>query len=116
MLDDQVVQLEITVGESCVRERPNGSPDLRASGAGSLLVLIPVYLGRCFDRRVIGRASGLYIPLGMPFTLAAAPVVGYFGQLTGGFRAPFMGLAGVLVVAALLLFLIRESAPGAARY
>jgi MFS family permease len=77
-------------------------------GGGGFLPLPPVLQGRCFGRDAIGRVSGLHALLGLPFLLAAAPLVGMAEVDTGSFRAPFLGLAGALVVASAVLACVRS--------
>jgi MFS family permease len=76
-------------------------------GGGGFLPLPPVLQGRCFGREAIGRVSGLHVLIGLPFLFAVSPLVGWVEGLTGGFAAPFLGLAGVLVLAALVLACVR---------
>lgn len=76
-------------------------------GGGGFLPLPPVLQGRCFGRAAIGRVSGLHALLGLPFLLAAAPLVGSAAGEDGGFAVPFLGLALVLVAAALVLAGLR---------
>jgi MFS family permease len=76
-------------------------------GGGGFLPLPPVLQGRCFGRDAIGRVGGLHALIGLPFLLASAPLVGWSEQLTGGFAAGFFGLAGALVLAALVLACVR---------
>ena len=76
-------------------------------GGGGFLPLPPVLQGRCFGRDAIGRVSGLHALLGLPFLLVAAPLVGWLEVRSGTFAAPFLGLAGVLVLAAAALALVR---------
>jgi hypothetical protein len=66
-----------------------------------------VLQGRCFGRDAIGRVSGLHALLGLPFLLASAPLVGWLEVRTGSFATPFLGLAGVLLLAALVLACVR---------
>ena len=76
-------------------------------GGGGFLPLPPVLQGRCFGRDAIGRVAGFHGLIGLPFLLAAAPLVGWSEGRTGGFAAPFLGLAGVLVLAAAVLACVR---------
>ena len=80
-------------------------------GSATLSVMIPIFLGACFDRRSIGRASGLVSMVGLPFLLAGAPLLGAVAEATGGFRPGFLAMGGVTLVSALLLSLVRI--PGA---
>jgi MFS family permease len=76
-------------------------------GGGGFLPLPAVLQGRCFGRDAIGRVSGLHALLGLPFLLATAPLVGLAEVETGSFRAPFLGLAGVLLTASAVLACVR---------
>ena len=69
-------------------------------GGGGFLPLPPVLQGRCFGRAAIGRVGGLHALIGLPFLLAAAPLVGWAEGRSGSFAAPFYGLMAVLVLAA----------------
>jgi sugar phosphate permease len=79
-------------------------------GGGGFLPLPAVLQGRCFGRAAIGRVSGLHALLGLPFLLAAAPLVGSAASEDGGFAAPFLGLAVLLALAALVLAGLRVPA------
>ena len=83
-------------------------------GGGGFLPLPPVLQGRCFGRDAIGRVAGFHGLIGLPFLLAVAPLVGWSEGRTGGFAAPFLGLAGVLALAAAVLACARipEVEPG----
>jgi sugar phosphate permease len=83
-------------------------------GGGGFLPLPAVLQGRCFGRDAIGRVGGLHALIGLPFLLAAAPLVGWAGGRSGGFAAPFYGLTGVLLLAAGVLACLRipEVEPG----
>lgn len=83
-------------------------------GGGGFLPLPPVLQGRCFGRDSIGRVAGFHGLIGLPFLLAVAPLVGWSEGRTGGFAAPFLGLAGVLALAAAVLACVRipETEPG----
>jgi sugar phosphate permease len=72
-------------------------------GGGGFLPLPPVLQGRCFGRDAIGRVAGLHGLIGLPFLLGVAPLVGWSEGRTGGFAAPFFGLAGTLALAAVVL-------------
>ena len=76
-------------------------------GGGALIPLPGILVGACFGRAVVGRVAGLHAPLGLPFLLAAAPVVGLARDATGGFATPFLGLAGVLGAAIAVLSFVR---------
>jgi predicted MFS family arabinose efflux permease len=76
-------------------------------GGGGFLPLPPVLQARCFGRGAIGRIGGIHTLIGLPFLLAAAPLVGWAEGQTGSFAAPFFGLAGVLVLAAVVLAWVR---------
>jgi MFS family permease len=76
-------------------------------GGGGFLALPAVLQGACFGRAMIGRVSGLHALLGLPFLLAIAPLVGMLEQRTGSFATPFVGLAGLLLLAALVFALVR---------
>ncbi len=76
-------------------------------GGGGFLPLTPVLQGRCFGRDAIGRVSGLHALIGLPFLLAAAPLVGFVEVRTGSFAPAFLGLAGVLVLASLAFACVR---------
>jgi MFS family permease len=69
-------------------------------GGGGFLPLPPVLLGRCFGREAVGRVGGLHGLLHLPLLLAVAPLVGWLAGASGDFRVPFLGLAGVLLLAA----------------
>ena len=79
-------------------------------GGGGFLPLPAVLQGRCFGRSAIGRVAGLHALLGLPFLLAAAPLVGWAAGEGGSFVAPFYSLALVLVLAALVLARLRVPA------
>jgi MFS family permease len=83
-------------------------------GGGGFLPLPAVLQGRCFGRDAIGRVGGLHGLIGLPFLLAAAPLVGWAEGRSGGFAAPFYGLMGVLLLAAGVLACLRvpEVEPG----
>ena len=72
---------------------------------------IYVMLGACFGRDRIGRVSGLVMPMGLPFLLAMAPIVGLIRDATGSFVPGFHALIGVLAAAAALLLLVRLGEP-----
>jgi MFS family permease len=76
-------------------------------GGGGFLPLPPVLQGRCFGRAAIGRIGGIHALIGLPFLLAVSPLVGWAAVRTGGFAAPFLALAGVLALAALVLACVR---------
>jgi MFS family permease len=76
-------------------------------GGGGFLPLPPVLQGRCFGRAAIGRIGGVHALVHLPFLLAAAPLVGWAAGETGGFAAPFFGLAGTLALAAVTLACLR---------
>jgi MFS family permease len=76
-------------------------------GGSGFLPLAPVLQGRCFGRYAIGRVSGLHALLGLPLLLAAAPLVGWLEVQTGSFRLPFLGLAGLLGLAGVVLAGVR---------
>ena len=76
-------------------------------GSGGFLPLPPVLQGRCFGRDAIGRVSGLHALLGLPFLLAAAPLVGLAEGRTGSFTLPFLGLALALTLAAACIARVR---------
>jgi len=76
-------------------------------GGGGFLPLPPVLQGRCFGRDAIGRIHGIHALIGLPFLLAVSPLVGWTAGRTGGFAAPFFGLAGVLALAVLVLACVR---------
>jgi sugar phosphate permease len=76
-------------------------------GGGGFLPLPAVLQGRCFGRDAIGRVGGLHGLIGLPFLLAAAPLVGWSEGRSGGFAAPFYGLTGVLLLAAGVLACLR---------
>jgi MFS family permease len=69
-------------------------------GGGGFLPLPPVLLGRCFGREAVGRVAGLHGLLHLPLLLTVAPLVGWLAGASGDFRLPFLGLAGVLFLAA----------------
>jgi MFS family permease len=76
-------------------------------GIGGFLPLPAVLQGRCFGRDAIGRIGGIHALIGLPFLLAAPPLVGWVEGRTGGFAVPFFGLAGVLALAAIVLACVR---------
>jgi MFS family permease len=76
-------------------------------GGGGFLPLPAVLQGRCFGRDAIGRVGGLHGLIGLPFLLAAAPLVGWAEGRSGGFAVPFYGLMGVLLLAAGVLAWLR---------
>jgi MFS family permease len=76
-------------------------------GGGGFLPLPPVLQGACFGRAMIGRVAGLHALLGLPFLLGVTPLVGWLHGQTGSFVQPFVGLAGLCVLAALTLSLTR---------
>jgi MFS family permease len=76
-------------------------------GGGGFLALPAALQAACFGRAMIGRVSGLHALLGLPFLLTVAPLVGLLEQRTGSFVLPFLGLAGTLLVAALVLASVR---------
>ena len=76
-------------------------------GGGGFLPLPAVLQGRCFGRDAIGRVGGLHGLIGLPFLLAAAPLVGWAEGSCGGFATPFYGLTGVLLLAAGVLACVR---------
>ncbi len=107
------------LGWTIVASQPSYAAMLFASaplglGGGGFLPLPPVLQGRCFGRDAIGRIGGLHALIGLPFLLAAAPLVGWSEGRTGGFAAPFFGLAFALVLAAIVLACVRipEVEPG----
>jgi OFA family oxalate/formate antiporter-like MFS transporter len=76
-------------------------------GAGGLVPMPPLLNGACFGRAVVGKVMGMQAALGLPFLIAAAPMVGYVRDRTGNFVSPFLGLAVALVVASAVLFFVR---------
>lgn len=74
-------------------------------GAGQ--PILPLLLGRRFGENVVGRALGLTGAVGLPFLIAAAPLAGLLRDTSGTYRSVFLGAAGVLCVAALLLASFR---------
>jgi len=76
-------------------------------GGGGFLPLPAVLQGRCFGREAIGRVGGLHGLIGLPFLLAAAPLVGWAEGSSGGFATPFYRLMGVLLLAAAVLACLR---------
>jgi MFS family permease len=76
-------------------------------GGGGFLPLPPVLLGRCFGREAVGRVGGLHGLLHLPLLLTAAPLVGWLEGVTGSFRLPFLGLAGALLLAAVVFAGLR---------
>jgi len=82
-------------------------------GAGGLLVLGPVVIGATFGEEVVGRVTGFQVPVAMPFILAVPPALGYVRDTTGSFSQAFMGLALLVVIAALLLLSLRLRPPSA---
>ena len=50
---------------------------------------------------------GLQAPLGLPFLLSVPPLVGWARDRTGTFEVSFMGLAGLVVAAFVLIALLR---------
>lgn len=77
-------------------------------GGGGFLPLPPVLQGRCFGRDAIGRVSGLHALLGLPFLVSTAPLVGIAEVETGSFHAPFLALAGALLLASAVLACVRS--------
>jgi MFS family permease len=76
-------------------------------GGGGFIPLPGILQGACFGRLVIGRIGGMHAFVGLPFLLAAAPVVGLAASSTGSFVAPFLALGGVQLLAAVLLACVR---------
>jgi hypothetical protein len=76
-------------------------------GGGGFLPLAPVIQGACFGRAMIGRVNGLHALMALPLLLAIAPLVGWAQHLTGSFAQPFLALAGVCVLAALMFAFVR---------
>jgi cyanate permease len=85
-------------------------------GGGGFIPLPGILQGACFGRLVIGRVSGLHAFLGLPFLLTAAPLVGMVASRTGSFVAPFLGLGGAQLLAAVVLAFVRipKTEPGVA--
>ena len=76
-------------------------------GGGGFIPLPGILQGACFGRLVIGRVSGLHAFLGLPFLVAAAPMVGLAASRTGSFVVPFLVLGGVQSLAAAVLAFVR---------
>jgi len=73
----------------------------------------PVLQAACFGPRVLGRAMGLHGVLGLPLLLAAPPLVGRAADVAGSFVPVFTGLAGVMLVGAIAMLLVRPPREGA---
>jgi MFS family permease len=67
----------------------------------------PVLQAACFGPNVLGRVMGLHGVLGLPLLLAAPPLVGRAADFAGSFVPVFTGLAGVMVLAAAAMLLVR---------
>ena len=112
-----VILLIYASGWSMLASASNLSEALLASattgiGSGGLLVVGPVLIAAAFGRDAMGRATGLQIPVGLPFILAVAPIVGYVRDTTGSFEPAFDALAALLLLALALLLSVRlETAP-----
>jgi len=76
-------------------------------GAGSVIPMSTLVQSACFGRAMIGRVSGMHALLGLPFLLAAAPLVGLAQARAGSFVTPFLGMTAVCALAALFLGLAR---------
>jgi MFS-type transporter involved in bile tolerance (Atg22 family) len=73
----------------------------------------PVLQAACFGPGVLGRVMGLHGVLGLPLLLAAPPLVGRAADLAGSFVPVFTGLAGVMLVGAAAMLLVRPPREGA---
>jgi MFS family permease len=73
----------------------------------------PVLQAACFGPGVLGRVMGLHGVLGLPLLLAAPPLVGRAADLAGSFVPVFSGLAGVMLVGAAAMLLVRPPREGA---
>jgi cyanate permease len=72
-----------------------------------MVPMAPLLIGACFGRAVVGKVAGMQAGLGLPFLLAAAPLVGAVRDETGEYFYAFVGLAGLLLFAASLIALTR---------
>ena len=58
---------------------------------------------RYFDSAIISQVTGAQMPLFLPLGLTGAPLAGYVFDQTGSYDVVMLALAGILVVAALLI-------------
>jgi len=79
-----------------------------AGGAGPFA---PLFAGLRFGAPVVGRVMGVQGLIGLPLLAAGPPLVGQVREATGSYEAAFLGAAGVLLLAALLLWLFRLEPP-----
>jgi MFS family permease len=76
-------------------------------GSGAFPPLAPTVQGAAFGRAMIGRVNGLHALFALPLLLLIAPLAGWLQHQTGSFVVPFLGLAGISVLAALVFALVR---------
>ncbi len=80
---------------------------------GAPLPLKAALVGRLFGRHEFAAAMGLLSPLGLPFSLAAAPVAGWIYARGESYAAAFALAIPLFVVGAACLAMVREPTVGA---
>jgi predicted MFS family arabinose efflux permease len=73
-------------------------------GVGAFLPMHPYLNSQYFDADVIAQVNGAQMPLFLPFGLIGAPLAGYVFDQTGSYGPVLLGLAVLLVAAAILAF------------
>jgi predicted MFS family arabinose efflux permease len=76
--------------------------------SGGFLPMHPFLNSRYFKAEVIGQVNGAQMPLFLPFGLVGAPLAGYMFDRQGNYELVLMGLAGVLICAAILTLLLPK--------
>ena len=65
-------------------------------------------VGASFGRESFPRAMGMLYVVQLPFQLLSAPLGGYLRDATGDYGAPFRYFLPVFVIAAVLLFFVKD--------
>ena len=78
---------------------------------GAPLPLRGALVGRLFGRHEFAAAMGLLSPIGLPFSLAAAPLAGWIYARADSYAAAFALAIPLFVAGAACLALVREPAP-----
>jgi len=83
---------------------------LLGMGNGAFIPMHPYLNSRYFDTSIISQVTGAQMPLFLPFGLLGAPLAGYVYDQTGSYEVVLVALAGVLVLAALLVVRLPAAA------
>ncbi len=76
---------------------------LMGAANGAFIPMHGYLNSRYFDASIISQVTGAQMPLFLPFGLTGAPLAGYVFDRTGSYDAVILALAGILVVAALMI-------------